>query len=195
MDCRKLGKELGIMRIIRMLACIAAMTFIAGSCFGGDADKYFIPLPMQYGLFGGAGLANPSIHASHGSLHLGVSMDMVPTSNYPERKHFVLGGISFEGGYAGAVNDLGNGSAFASFIAGPEFIISHHNRMTVFANGGYTRLFGTGNALNFGSGLNIYFKDSRRALRFEVRDYWHIAHHPDHNVAFRIGYLICIEDT
>lgn len=183
-----MGKEVEYMRVVRMPLYLAAMFFIAGSCFGDDADKLFIPLPMQFGFFGGAGLTNPTRTASHASVHLGGSMGMIGASDY-HKEHTVVGGVSFEAGYVGPVNDLGNGSALLSANIFPELILSHHKRITAFATGGYTRLFGTGNALNFGVGFNFYIKDKKRALRFEVRDYWHAGGLKEHNAAFRLGYL------
>jgi hypothetical protein len=85
---------------------------------------------------------------------------------------------------------LGNGSALLSFNIITEFIVLHPNRLTTFATGGYSRLFGTGNALNFGGGINFYIKDRMRALRFEVLDYWHISGAKEHNVVLRMGRLI-----
>jgi hypothetical protein len=189
-----MGKEAGFMRTVRMLMCLAAMMAVAGSCFGEDPDDNFIPLDMQFGFFGGAGVANPSGNASHGSLHLGASIGTVRPNDYDKKHHVFLFGLSGEAGYAGPVDDLGNGSALLSMMVGPEIIVSHHKRITAFATGGYTRLFGTGNALNIGSGLNFYIKDNKRALRFEVRDYWHTAGVREHNAAFRIGYLFCDYD-
>jgi hypothetical protein len=69
------------------------------------------------------------------------------------------------------------------------FAMLKHEWKGTRATVGYTRLFGTGNALNYGGGINLYIKDGTRALRFEVRDYLRFADFNEHSAAFRIGYL------
>jgi hypothetical protein len=178
-DCmEKKGK---FMRAVRMLLCFVAMMFFAGLCFGDDADDYFYAPFIHFTVFGGAGLTNQSSDAAHGCIHLGGSLEMMPANGFF--------GLMLEFGYAGPVNKLDAGSALLSVNYAPELVISHRKRLGVFAATGYTRLFGTGNALNLGGGLDFFNKDGTRALRFEVRDYWRFADISEHSAALRIGYL------
>ena len=64
---------------------------------------------------------------------------------------------------------------------------------------GYSRLFETGHALDYGVGLEtLRFdqtkRDDRKALLFELRDYWTFANPSQHNVMLRIGWLVGIPD-
>ncbi len=55
--------------------------------------------------------------------------------------------------------------------------------------GGYTRLFGTGNAINFGGGMDFRL-NAERSVRLEVRDYYNVTGPRGHSVAVRIGCLV-----
>lgn len=64
---------------------------------------------------------------------------------------------------------------------------------------GYSRLFETGHALDYGIGLETprfgrVKRDDRKALLFELRDYWTFANPSQHNVMLRIGWLVGIPD-
>jgi len=58
---------------------------------------------------------------------------------------------------------------------------------------GYSRLFETGHALDYGLALALpRFKDPDDAdsLRVELRDYWTFANPAQHNIVLRIGWMI-----
>jgi hypothetical protein len=176
------------MRAVRMVVGFAAWIFASGLCFGANDDDSFFPPEMHVAFFGGAGLTNPSGNALHGSVHSGISMEF--SSAGAVEKPPIPMGLALEFGYAGPVNDLGNGSALFSLNYMPELVVSHRQSMTSFATVGYTRLFGTGNALNLGVGLNFFdHKHWKRAIRFEVRDYLRFTEVKEHNVAFRAAYV------
>jgi len=61
------------------------------------------------------------------------------------------------------------------------------------AIGGYTQRFGASNALNYGVGY-VYPVDEGHAIQFEARDYWTYASPSEHNVVFRVSWLLCIPD-
>jgi hypothetical protein len=174
------------MKVVRVMNCFAVMMFAAGLCFGQGYEAF--DSRGGFAVFGGAGVTNPS-NATHGSIHLGADFEMNRVVDFKKNRGIPAGFI-FEFGYAGPVNDLGNGSALISTNYLAECTASRHIPLTVFATAGYTRLFGTGNALNFGGGINLYSKNGVSALRFEVRDYYRKAGSREHSVAFRIGYSV-----
>lgn len=137
-------------------------------------------------LFGGAGITNANItNAVHGSFQFGADLDQsVPwTRSHPM---FPLGYL-FEGGYIGPVNSFSAGSALLSlnYLGKFNFSDQRDPGVMTFLTGGYTRLFGTGNAINFGGGFEFKITD-RTGLRIEVRDYRHSGP-AEHNFAIRIA--------
>jgi hypothetical protein len=61
-----------------------------------------------------------------------------------------------------------------------------------FVTVGYTRLFVTGNALNFGLGMD--FGSDERLVRIELRDYYLVTGPAQHVVGLRIGFGKLIAD-
>lgn len=59
--------------------------------------------------------------------------------------------------------------------------------------GGYTRMFETGNALDYGLAF-AHPLDSSHSLQFEVRDYWANANPAQHNIVFRVVWLVGLPD-
>ena len=59
--------------------------------------------------------------------------------------------------------------------------------------GGYARMFETGNALDYGLAF-AHPIDSSHSIQFEVRDYWANANPNQHNIVFRVVWLIGIPD-
>ncbi len=59
--------------------------------------------------------------------------------------------------------------------------------------GGYTRMFETGNALDYGLAF-AHSIDSSHSIQFEVRDYWANANPAQHNVVFRVVWLVGVPD-
>jgi hypothetical protein len=54
-------------------------------------------------------------------------------------------------------------------------------------------MFETGNAVDYGV---TYFHpvNESHAIQFEARDYWAFASPSQHNVVFRVAWLLCIPD-
>jgi hypothetical protein len=178
------------MEIARALNGFVVMMFATGLCFGQGYESYDVGR-VGGAVFGGAGVANPSDNAAHGSIHLGADFEMSHVVDFKNNKGIPTGFI-FEFGYAGPVNDLGNGAALISTNYIAEWAVSRHKPLTAFTTAGYTRLFGTGNAFNFGVGINLHINNQRNAIRFEVRDYYKIVGLKEHSVAFRMGYSVDI---
>jgi hypothetical protein len=121
--------------------------------------------------------------ASAGMAHLGGGGERFFTCNL---------GVGADLGYLTSTEQFSGG--FGTFS--PNFVArfphqSSDGKVEPFLTGGYTLFFrsGTANGLNFGGGLNYWFKE-RIGLRFEVRDNVMIPPGGDstsHFVGFRIG--------
>lgn len=59
--------------------------------------------------------------------------------------------------------------------------------------GGYTRMFETGHAIDFGVGYEFH-RDDMTSLSFELRDYYTFANPTQHNVFLRVGYVTQARD-
>jgi hypothetical protein len=176
------------MRAARILICSSVMMFAAGICLGDDANDYFKPMAGHFVLFIGSGLTNQPDNSAHGSIHLGASLEVINGDNFKEWTKAPIG-IILEFGYASPIKNSEAGSALISLNYATEWIACCGKHVTTFTTAGYSRLLGTGNALNFGGGLNFYNKDAARAIRLEVRDYLRFGDFVEHSVAFRIGKL------
>jgi hypothetical protein len=176
------------MRIVRGLICFAMMMCAAGLSFsqGLQPENVF----YRFAAFGGAGLTNQPNDEAHASIHIGGDLEILPVFDF---KHFP-GGFIFEFGYSGPTNHFDSGSALISLNYAGELLASRRKRLAPFFTAGYTRLFGTGAAANFGGGVDFFRKDFQRAIRFEVRDYFRIASFKEHSAAFRVGYVFCAPD-
>jgi hypothetical protein len=59
--------------------------------------------------------------------------------------------------------------------------------------GGYTRMFETGHALDYGVGY-AYPIDGSHSIRLDARDYWTFTNPTQHNVLLRVVWLVGIPD-
>jgi hypothetical protein len=59
--------------------------------------------------------------------------------------------------------------------------------------GGYTRMFETGHAVDYGIAY-AHPIDSAHSVQFEVRDYWAFSNPSQHNVVFRVVWLVGLPD-
>jgi len=154
----------------------------------------------KFTVFAGAGI-NATQQNSRGEIQAGASFEEAPPGSW--------GGLGFEGGYLGPWARIDAGSAFMSldYMAawslgqkakgrtrdGTPMWADRGWKLLPFASAGYTRLFGTGNAVNFGGGFD-YRLSHTRAIRAEIRDYYSFSTPHQHNVALRIGLVIYISD-
>jgi hypothetical protein len=154
----------------------------------------------KFTLFGGSGVLLAQ-GISRGEVQAGASFEEAPPNAW--------GGFSFEGGYLGPWSKPHIGSAFfsADYMAswsfgesgkgqtanGSTFWSDRGCKLLPFASAGYTRLFGTGNAINFGAGVDCRLSQTR-AIRAEFRDYYSFSTPTQHNVALRVGLVIYISD-
>jgi len=59
--------------------------------------------------------------------------------------------------------------------------------------GGYTRMFETGSAVDYGVGY-AHPVDSMHSIQFDVRDYWVYSSASQHNVVLRVSWLVGLAD-
>ncbi len=74
----------------------------------------------------------------------------------------------------------------------PSWDLGQRARFFPFAAVGYTQMFGTGHAVNFGGGMDIRL-NAKSGVRVEVRDYYGFIPR-EHNEAIRIGWRWYMED-
>lgn len=181
-------------RVVRVIALVT-FCFVVGTVTTRAQDA----ASPKFTLFAGPGIIRTQ-GISRGEVQAGVSLDEAPPD--------AGGGFSFEAGYLGPWSKPHIGSAFLSvdYMAawnlgpsgsgrtakGTHYWSDHGWKLLPFASAGYTRLFGTGNAVNFGGGVD-YRLSNNRAIRIEVRDYYSPSA-AQHNVALRIGLVIYISD-
>ncbi|HEV2288940.1 MAG TPA: hypothetical protein VGR81_08310 [Candidatus Acidoferrales bacterium] len=151
-------------------------------------------------MFAGAGVLAKQGHVA-GDLQAGASLDEAPPDAW--------GGFSIEGGYVGpwTSGKTGSGELSLDYMASWNLGSSGKGRTAKgtaywkdrgwhflpFVSAGYTRLFGTGNALNYGGGFD-YRLSYKSAIRVEMRDYYAPATPSQHNVALRIGWVGYLRD-
>jgi hypothetical protein len=164
------------MKILRpSVLIVSTLVLFTGFCFGEDASFQYSY--YEFSPFAGAGVTGPSPNF-HGTLQFGASVGFQAP----------LLGILFEGGYNGPATKVKDGSALFSANYSAPCAIGKSKRFRIFGTTGYTRLFGSSNAINYGGGMD-YSVNEMSALRFEVRDYMKFTDPLEHCVALRIGYV------
>jgi len=96
---------------------------------------------------------------------------------------------------AGVMGPQANRSAVSGYLS-TELVLAlgHQTKqgLPLFV-GGCTRMFETGNALDYGLALSRTI-DSAHSIQFEVRDYWVNANPDQHDIVFRVMCLIGVPD-
>src|SRR6185437_11737346 len=126
---------------MRPLFCFLMLAF-ATTAVAQELDS------PSLGVFVGSGVQHNSEYAA--ALHAGASVEQTLPN------HWI--GYMFEGGYAGPFNNLKGGAALFSVDYVPSWVLRKTSKFPLFcpfAAVGYTQLFGTGHAVNFGPGLDI----------------------------------------
>ena len=158
------------------LACLgftALVLLSVSPCHAQDIDS------PKFVAFAGAGAMATPAH-SLGEMQVGAGFEGSAPNHWF--------GLGIEGGYVGPFFRLKAGSGVLSLNYIPSWKVDENGQYLPFATVGYTRLFGTGNALNYGGGLDFRL-NYRHAIRFEVRDYYAPGRPAQHNVAFRLGWI------
>jgi hypothetical protein len=101
--------------------------------------------------------------------------------------------IQYELGIMGPQATTGPVSGYVSVDAWVPFSWkgTKSDRMP-YATGGYTRMFQTGNAIDYGAGYGIPL-DADHALLIEAKDYW-VPSQSQHNVVLRVSWSIGFAD-
>jgi hypothetical protein len=179
----------------RPIGAALLLVLLSPQCYGQNSSRPPIRADVRTGLLftvsGGAGGVVSSDSSTRGALQFGAGLGVSPPDT--------LFGVELEGGYVGSVANASRGAGVFSANYRPSWTLNRSSCVTgacplAFATAGYSRLVGTGNALDFGGGLDYYFAKSPRALRVEVRDYMTWQAPQQHNVALRIGLVIVLAD-
>lgn len=173
-------------RSLRAVRLVVSLLFAIAGALGAQAQDAASP---KFTLFAGPGIVAAD-GSSRGEIQAGASFDEAPPNAW--------GGFSFEGGYLGPWSRPHTGSAFLSvdYMAAWHFGQNGSGQMAngtpywtdrgwkilPFASAGYSRLFGSGNAVNFGGGID-YRLSQTYAIRAEVRDYYSVSIPTQKNVA------------
>jgi hypothetical protein len=100
----------------------------------------------------------------------------------------------------GVMGPQANRSSYSGYISldGDIPLPSGRANYLPMAIVGYSRLFETGHALDYGVALGLPRfgkpKDSASSLQIELRDYWAFANPTQHNVMLRIGWMGPVSD-
>jgi hypothetical protein len=133
--------------------------------------------------------AGPGVTFSHGTAkgatQFGASFDGAPPNS-----GF---GLLFEAGYVAPWSNFKAGSPILSANYMAAWSLDKQKRWLPFATAGYSRVFGDGNAFDFGGGLD-YRRKPDQAIRFELRDYATFTGPRSHDVALRVGFVFYIAD-
>jgi len=101
--------------------------------------------------------------------------------------HGITGSPQFE---LGIVGPLPGGHALDGLVSVDYMFANKLPRRHVypFLTAGYTRLFVTGNAVNFGLGVDFGKDEYKRLVRVELRDYYVFTGPPQHVLGLRIAF-------
>ena len=184
----------GRLRVSIQFAMSVILLIIAPTLRGQDAAS------PKFVAFAGAGM-DATQQNSQGEIQTGASFEEAPPGSWS--------GFLLEGGYLGPWANPHAGSAFASVdymaswslgkkgagrtASGQPYWSDRGWKLLPFARAGYTRLFGTGNAVNFGGGFDYRFSHNH-AIRAEAVDYYSFSAPRQHNVALRVGFVIYLRD-
>jgi hypothetical protein len=103
----------------------------------------------------------------------------------------------------GVMGPQANRSSVSGYISNdlivPLFLLARHKpAVQPILLGGYTRMFETGHALDYGVALSVDrpSKDeyNGKTIQFELRDYYTFANPSQHNIIFRIVWLTGVQD-
>jgi hypothetical protein len=155
---------------------ITAIVFAAMTPLAGVAQSSAEYRAQGYGFVGPGGVSDGGAT----TLHFGVGGEGLVYKGL---------GVGGEIGYLAPARSLGDGFGVLSPNVSYHFLnASRSGKVVPFVTGGYSLLFrsGTANAVNFGGGVNWWFKQ-RLGLRLEVRD--QVPAHSDlsHFINLRIG--------
>jgi hypothetical protein len=164
------------------LAITLALAAAPESSAQSANDPSLVNYP-QFVPFGGAGASLSHGH-SRCAMQLGASFAVAPTNSWQD--------LLLEGGYIGPWANLKTGSALFSANYLTRRKINSNEKFIPFFTAGYSRLFDTGNAINFGGGVDCQLNRTN-ALRIEARDYYAFTEPRRQDVARRIGYVIYLD--
>jgi hypothetical protein len=169
------------------MVAIIVLGFVSIPMYGQNPDvdrDYLFTNIFAGGGIGSDGTVQPSSAQAGGTAGFGTISSKV-------------GGLGFqeflESGLIGPLATRNTPTGFVGFDLGSNVLISHTTRSIPFAAAGYSYIFLAGNAINYGIGIDHYYK-SERAIRLEVRDYFTVTATHQHNVAVRLAWNFGVHD-
>lgn len=174
-----------------LLFGIALLTAVAWAQAPPDAPVKVATPPPDFGAYDylyragltcGTGATSSSI-ATKPTAQCGASFSILPF-------------LDLEAGVMGPQANRSSVSGYLSTNASAPlmpFRLLGNKQVVPLVVGGYTRMFETGHALDYGIAFTHPI-DSYHSIQFEVRDYWAFANPSQHNVVFRIVWLVGIPD-
>jgi hypothetical protein len=180
-------KDRTVRRIDLMLCCIPLLTAIATAQTQPAKPSTPEPSVGAYGWFGQAGLTCGA-GASYSSIATKPTVQCGAIFGFPF--------FQLETGVMGPQANRSAGSAYLStnlWLPLMPLQDLGNKREVPLLVGGYTRMFETGNALDYGLAF-AHPSDKSHSLQFEARDYWAFSDPHQHNVVFRLVWLVGLSD-
>jgi len=184
-------------KIIRTFGCFLGMLCFTVLCFGQKqqdnrkTEKPFSFVSDDYKIrlaaYGGSGITEQAYP--------------VGSADTSDLRKLVNLGLAYEGllslelGYLGFADDFDGGNALfsSSVVIPPTLGRIRGTRFDLPLALGYTQIFGSGNAVNFGVGIDAILSE-KNGIRFEVRDYFKLSGSNEHNVVFHVAFLRFVDD-
>ena len=132
--------------------------------------------------------------ATHGGGMVGASLGGVVA--HRTLRAFMFPGFDME---LAAIHPLQPGQrtdGIFSFNLQPGFALKADQHVVPYLTAGYSRIFVSGNSLNFGAGVNLLPRNgSGHFVRIEARDYYTFASERQHLVTLRFAFCFTIPDV
>ena len=165
------------MKIAGSFICVLFVLCTAGLCHGDEGGIE---------VFGGSSLND----RSGGVLrNMVVGLGATYLGDYG-KSHFASGCL-FEVNSA-SLKDLHSDHVVVSANYAGSILVENR-RISPIITAGYSRIFGAGNALNYGAGIDyLLSRKDLHLVRFEIRNYWTLSGARENIPTFRVGYFIVL---
>jgi putative flippase GtrA len=180
------------------IALLVFVFTVAGPVFAQPVPTATPPDRYSQGLGTDCAYANvfagPAAATDNGSTHL-TGTTGVTIGQYFARTlgKGILASPQFE---LGVVGPIPGGHPVDGFFSVDAMFANKllRRRIYPFLTGGYTRVFATGNAVNFGLGVDLGKDEYKRLVRVELRDYYLFTGPTQHIVGIRVAFGKFISD-
>jgi hypothetical protein len=180
-------KAQGSSRVLAVLCCFIGGSAI-GFCQAQEKPADYSQDCAYFNAFGGFSAADgPSLRAAGNA---GITGGQYFASPFGKK---IVPAPQFELGAIGPLSTRRPVDGLVSF----NLMLANeipHKEVYPFVVGGLTRMFLTGNAVNYGIGFDVGRNHANKSVRFEIRDYYLFSGLPQHVVGFRIAFGNFIAD-